>query len=141
MPLPPPLSAYVKGTVNDPTTFPDPHPSHGSYHWAFERAISIALVPLFAAGAVKHGASGFLDASIALTLVVHSHIGFVACLDDYLHARKYPIAGPLASWTLKAATLASLAGLYGERTPSPTSMHVILTLLLLSYAEFQTSEA
>jgi succinate dehydrogenase (ubiquinone) membrane anchor subunit len=107
-------TAYIKGTVNEPTTFPAPHPSHGSYHWAFERAVSVALIPLFAAGAVKHGASGVLDATIALTLVVHSHIGFTACLDDYLHARKFPVAGPLSSWTLKAATLATLAGLYGE---------------------------
>jgi succinate dehydrogenase (ubiquinone) membrane anchor subunit len=107
-------TAYVKGTVNDPTTFPEPHPTHGSYHWAFERFISVALVPLFAVGAVKHGASGVLDASIALTLVVHSHMGFVNCFDDYLHKRKFPIAGPLASWTLKALTLTTLAGLYGE---------------------------
>lgn len=73
-------------------------------------------MPLFALGAVKHGASGVLDASIALTLVVHSHIGFTACFDDYLHKRKFPVAGPLASWTLKAATLATLAGLYEFQT-------------------------
>jgi succinate dehydrogenase (ubiquinone) membrane anchor subunit len=67
-----------------------------------------------AAGAVKHGASGVLDASLALTLVLHSHIGFTASLMDYLHKRKYPIAGPISSWTLRAASVATLAGLYGE---------------------------
>lgn len=79
----------------------------------FERAISVALVPLFAAGAAKHGVSGIVDASLALTLVLHSHIGFTASLDDYVHKRKFPVLGPLASWTLRAATLATLAGLYG----------------------------
>ncbi|UZJ57399.1 hypothetical protein CBS101457_006719 [Exobasidium rhododendri] len=116
VPVPSASASYIKGTVNEPTTFPPYSPSHGSYHWAFERAVSVALIPLFAAGAVKHGASGVLDASIALTLVIHSHIGFTASLDDYLHKRKFPIAGPLASWTLKAATLATLAGLYEFQT-------------------------
>jgi succinate dehydrogenase (ubiquinone) membrane anchor subunit len=74
------------------------------------------LVPLFALGAVKHGASGILDASIALTLVVHSHMGFVNCFNDYLHKRKFPIAGPVSSWTLKALTLTTLAGLYEFQT-------------------------
>ncbi|PWN36642.1 uncharacterized protein FA14DRAFT_169617 [Meira miltonrushii] len=108
--------SYIKGTVNEPTTFPPPHPTHGSYHWAFERAISVALVPLIAVGAVKHGASGILDATLALTLVLHSHIGFTASLDDYLHPRKFPKAGPFASWTLRAATVATLAGIYEFQT-------------------------
>lgn len=108
--------SYIKGTVNEPTTFPPPSPSHGSYHWAFERAISVALVPLMAVGAVKHGASGILDATLALTLVLHSHIGFTASLDDYLHHRKFPKAGPFASWTLRAATVATLAGIYEFQT-------------------------
>jgi succinate dehydrogenase (ubiquinone) membrane anchor subunit len=41
----------------------------------FERAISVALLPISAAAVAKHGASGLVDASLALTLVVHSHIG------------------------------------------------------------------
>lgn len=110
----PPLSAYIQGTVNEPTSFPPPSAAHGSYHWAFERLISVALVPLFAVGAVKHGSSGILDGSIALTLLVHSHIGFDACLADYLHKRKFPIAGPIGTWGLRAATIGALVGLYGE---------------------------
>lgn len=100
--------------MNDPTTFPEAHPAHGSYHWLFERAISVALIPLIATGAVKHGASGILDASLALTLVLHSHIGFSANLDDYVHKRKNPVLGPVLAWTLRFATVGTLAGLYGE---------------------------
>ncbi|EST08071.1 Succinate dehydrogenase [ubiquinone] cytochrome b small subunit, CybS [Kalmanozyma brasiliensis GHG001] len=107
---------YVKGTVNDPTTFPEPNAAHGSNHWAFERALSVALVPLVAVGFAKHGSSAILDGALALTLVVHSHIGFDCILADYLHKRKFPIAGPLSTWGLRAATLATLYGLYEFNT-------------------------
>lgn len=33
----PPLPQVIKGTVNDPVNIPEPHPSHGSYHWTAER--------------------------------------------------------------------------------------------------------
>ncbi|KAK0546962.1 membrane anchor subunit of succinate dehydrogenase, Sdh4 [Tilletia horrida] len=108
--------SYIEGTVNEPTKFPPPSPSHGSYHWTLERSLSIGLVPLIAAGAVKHGASGILDGALALTLVVHSHIGFDACLQDYLHKRKYPIAGPIGAWVLRAATVGTLVGIYEFQT-------------------------
>lgn len=114
--LPSPFTAYVKGTVNDPTTFPEPNAAHGSNHWAFERALSVALVPLVAVGFAKHGSSAILDGALALTLVVHSHIGFDCILADYLHKRKFPIAGPLSTWGLRAATLATLYGLYEFNT-------------------------
>lgn len=107
-------TAYVQGTVNDPTTYPPPSATHGSYHWAFERALSVALIPIIAASAVRHGTSGILDGALALSLVVHSHIGFDCILQDYLHKRKFPVVGPLASWGLKAATVGALYGLYGE---------------------------
>ncbi|PWN54371.1 hypothetical protein IE53DRAFT_189665 [Violaceomyces palustris] len=109
-------TSYIKGTVNEPTSYPTPNAVHGSYHWAFERAVSVALIPMVAVGMVKHGASGLFDGVLALTLLVHSHIGFDCCLQDYLHKRKFPIAGPLASWTLKAATLGTLVGLYEFNT-------------------------
>lgn len=111
-----PPTAYVKGTVNDPTTFPEPNAAHGSNHWAFERGLSVALVPLVAAGFAKHGSSAILDGALALSLVVHSHIGFDCILADYVHKRKFPIAGPLATWGLRAATLATLYGLYEFNT-------------------------
>lgn len=109
-------TAYVKGTVNDPTTFPEPNAAHGSNHWAFERTLSVALVPLVAVGMVKHGSSALLDSALALSLVVHSHIGFDCILADYLHKRKFPILGPVGSWTLRALTLTTLYGLYEFNT-------------------------
>lgn len=107
-------AAYIKGTVNDPTTYPEPNAAHGSYHWSVERGLSVALIPIIAAGVAKHGTSAVLDGVLALTLVAHSHIGFACCLDDYVHKRKFPIAGPVSSLLLKLATAGTLYGLYGE---------------------------
>lgn len=107
--------------MNDPTPFPEPNSAHGSNHWAFERGLSVALVPLVAVGFAKHGSSAILDGALALTLVAHSHIGFDCILADYLHKRKFPILGPVSSWTLRAATVATLYGLYEFNTSKYSS--------------------
>lgn len=62
--------------MNDPVPVPHSSPSHGSYHWTMERAISIGLIPLtvvpFATGSLNPVMDGLLAASI----LIHSHIGF-----------------------------------------------------------------
>ena len=70
------LTAISKGTVNDPTTFPPPSKTHGSYHWAFERLLSAALLPVTAAAFATSGtAYPVLDGLLGISLVMHSHIG------------------------------------------------------------------
>ncbi|WFD25735.1 membrane anchor subunit of succinate dehydrogenase, Sdh4 [Malassezia nana] len=113
-PLIHPGGSYIKGTVNEPTEYPKPNAAHGSYHWAFERLISASLVPMIALATVKHGACGTLDGVLSATLLLHSHIGFDALLVDYLDKRKFPVAGPLAKWILRAATVATAVGLYDD---------------------------
>lgn len=62
--------------MNDPTDFPPPSKSHGSYHWAFERLLSAGLVPLTAAAFVTSGSNyPVLDGILGVSLVMHSHIG------------------------------------------------------------------
>lgn len=39
-PILPPLPQVIDGSVNDPVKIPEPHPSHGSYHWTAERCDS-----------------------------------------------------------------------------------------------------
>ncbi|KAI0825659.1 mitochondrial inner membrane protein [Irpex lacteus] len=116
-------TAYVpggpiyKGTVNDPTTFPPPNRTHGSHHWAFERLLSAGLVPLTAAAFVTSGSAyPVLDGLLGISLVVHSHIGFDALLVDYIHKRKFPVLGPVASWALRATTVGVLVGVYQFNT-------------------------
>lgn len=69
-------AAVLRGTVNDPTPFPDPSRVHGSHHWAFERLLSVALIPMtVSAFVVSPTAYPVLDGVLAMSLVVHSHIG------------------------------------------------------------------
>jgi len=116
-------TAYVpggpiyKGTVNDPTTFPPPSKTHGSYHWAFERLLSAGLVPLTVAAFVTSGSSyPMLDGILGVSLVMHSHIGFDSIVVDYLHPRKFPILGRVLTWTLRATTVGVLVGVYQFNT-------------------------
>lgn len=68
--------AIYKGTVNDPTTFPPPNKSHGSYHWAFERLLAASLLPMTGAAFVTSGSVyPVLDGILGVSLVMHSHIG------------------------------------------------------------------
>lgn len=75
--------AIYRGTVNDPTTFPPPNRAHGSHHWAFERLLSAALVPLTAAAFVSSpSAYPIIDGLLGISLVVHSHIGVSTCISN-----------------------------------------------------------
>ncbi|KAH9475526.1 Succinate dehydrogenase [ubiquinone] cytochrome b small subunit, mitochondrial [Psilocybe cubensis] len=112
-----PGGPIIQGTVNDPTTFPAPSRTHGSYHWSFERLLSAGLVPLTAAAFVTTGSNyPVLDGLLGVSLIMHSHIGFDQCLVDYLHPRKFPILGKVATWTLRTATVGTLVGLYQFNT-------------------------
>ncbi|KAL4072000.1 CybS-domain-containing protein [Scleroderma yunnanense] len=112
-----PGGPIYKGTVNDPTTFPPPSKTHGSYHWAFERLLAASLVPMTAAAFVTSGSSyPVLDGLLGISLVMHSHLGFDSILVDYLHPRKFSFLGPLMKWTLRTATLGVLVGVYQFNT-------------------------
>ncbi|CAE7186099.1 unnamed protein product [Rhizoctonia solani] len=112
-----PGGPVLQGTVNDPTTFPTPNRMHGSHHWAFERLLSVALVPAtVSAFVVSPTAYPILDGVLAVSLVVHSHIGFDSMVVDYLHPRKFPIFGPIIKWTLRLLTTGTLIGVYQFNT-------------------------
>jgi succinate dehydrogenase (ubiquinone) membrane anchor subunit len=112
-----PGGPVYKGTVNDPTTFPPPSRTHGSYHWSFERLLSAGLVPMTGAAFVVSPTNyPVLDAVLGASLIIHSHIGFDSVLVDYLHKRKYPILGPVSSWSLRALTVGVLVGVYQFNT-------------------------
>ncbi|GAA5861655.1 hypothetical protein JCM3774_002659 [Rhodotorula dairenensis] len=106
---------HVEGTVNDPTTFPTPNKAHGQYHWTFERLLSAALVPLVGATAVS-SANPVLDGILCTAIVAHTHMGFDNILTDYLHPRKFPVLGRIATWVLRLATAGVLVGVYQFET-------------------------
>lgn len=72
----PPGPQVIHGGVNDPAPVPKSSPTHGSYHWTFERLLAVAIIPLtiapFAAGHVNAA----VDAALVFTILLHSHIGF-----------------------------------------------------------------
>ncbi|KAJ7202861.1 mitochondrial inner membrane protein [Mycena pura] len=112
-----PGGPIYKGTVNDPTSFPTPSRMHGSHHWSFERLLSASLIPLTgAAFATSPSVHPVLDGILGVSLVVHSHMGFDSMLVDYLHPRKYPVLGRIATWTLRTATVGVLVGVYQFNT-------------------------
>lgn len=112
-----PGGPVYKGSVNDPTPFPPPSRTHGSYHWAFERLLAASLVPTTAAAFVTSASSyPVFDGILGISLIIHSHIGFDTMLVDYLHPRKFPFFGPLMKWTLRTATLGVLVGVYQFNT-------------------------
>lgn len=70
-----------------------------------------------AAAFVTSGSSyPVFDGLLGLSLVMHSHIGFDSMIVDYLHKRKFPILGPIMSWTLRTATVGVLVGVYQFNT-------------------------
>lgn len=102
--------------VNDPAPVPHPSPSHGSYHWTFERLIAVGMIPLtvapFAAGSLNPAT----DAILCATVLIHSHIGFESCVIDYFPVKEYPGLRMFFWWGLRAATLVVAVGLYEFET-------------------------
>ncbi|KAH8919566.1 hypothetical protein BT69DRAFT_1266500 [Atractiella rhizophila] len=113
--MPEATPTYIKGDVNDATTFPPPSRTHGSYHWTFERLLSASLIPMVGATFVS-SAHPVLDGLLSVALVFHSHIGFDSCVVDYLHERKFPVIGPIAKWAVRILTGGVLVGVYQFNT-------------------------
>ena len=80
----PPGPQVIEGDVNDPAPIPKPSPTHGSYHWTFERAISIGLVPLTIAPFAYGSLNPVLDAVLVSAILLHSHVGFTLVLPKSL---------------------------------------------------------
>jgi succinate dehydrogenase (ubiquinone) membrane anchor subunit len=110
--LTPAVVEVIDGTVNDPVKVPEPHKAHGSYHWTFERALSVALIPLVVTPFVTGSSAPVLDALIGTSVVLHSHIGFDAMITDYIPRRHYPNTYTVFTWGLRAATIVVLIGIY-----------------------------
>jgi succinate dehydrogenase (ubiquinone) membrane anchor subunit len=88
-----------------------PDPLHGSYHWVYERALSVASLGLIAGAFVVPG-KGFIDFALGIVIPLHSHIGFGSVITDYLPARKFPRIYLFARGLLGAATAGAIYGLY-----------------------------
>ncbi|KAF9887052.1 membrane anchor subunit of succinate dehydrogenase, Sdh4 [Aspergillus nanangensis] len=113
--LPPPQQV-IQGTMNDPAPIPESHPSEGSYHWTFERIVSVGLIPLTIAPFAAGSLNPVMDAVLCSLLVVHSHVGFQASIIDYFPERRVPKTRTSMNWLLRAMTLTTAVGLYEFET-------------------------
>ncbi|KAJ5872644.1 uncharacterized protein N7529_004997 [Penicillium soppii] len=112
----PPLPQSVEGTMNDPVAVPEPHPAEGSYHWTFERLVSVGLVPLTIAPFAAGSLNPVMDAILCTLIVAHSHIGFQAGIVDYFPPSRVPKFRATCNWLLRAFTLTTAVGLYEFET-------------------------
>ncbi|ODV89316.1 hypothetical protein CANCADRAFT_28778 [Tortispora caseinolytica NRRL Y-17796] len=102
----------VHGTVNDAVKIPPPDKSHGSYHWSFERVLAASLVPLAAVPFASGAVSPLLDATLCSLLLVHTHMGFAACITDYFPTREFPKTNRAMFFALYGGTALALYGIY-----------------------------
>merc|ERR1711939_448543 len=86
----PPLPQKIKGTVNDAYEAPEPHPQHGSYHWTFDRIVSIGVLPLTVAPFAAGSLSPLLDGAFISLLIIHTYTGFQNVITDYLPKWRVP---------------------------------------------------
>ncbi|KAL1955063.1 hypothetical protein VTO42DRAFT_9052 [Malbranchea cinnamomea] len=112
----PPLPQVIQGTTNDPAPIPPTSPTHGSYHWTFERLVAASLIPLTIAPFAGGSLNPVMDAVLCGALVIHSHIGFQACITDYFPTWRVPNIRIFLKWLLRACTLAVSVGLYEFET-------------------------
>ncbi|KAG9230757.1 CybS-domain-containing protein [Amylocarpus encephaloides] len=115
-PILPPLPQVIDGTANDAAKVPSPSPSHGSYHWTFERLISVGLIPLTVAPFAAGSLNPLTDALLCGTILIHSHIGFEALIIDYIPRGRLPGTRKAFDWLLKLATVVVGVGLYEFET-------------------------
>lgn len=87
----------------------------GSFHWSYERAASVALIPLISTQ-LLYGPHLVLDGLLGLVLPLHLHIGFEQCITDYLPKRNFPRANKYVSWGLKATSAAVIWGCFEFNT-------------------------
>lgn len=106
----------IVGDVNDAVPVPPVNKAKGSYHWTFERLLCVGMAPTlvlpFAAGAY----SPLMDATLCSLLLVHAHIGFDACITDYIPKRKFGKLHDVAQYALFAGTALGLFGIYEYET-------------------------
>ncbi|CAK7206545.1 membrane anchor subunit of succinate dehydrogenase, Sdh4 [Sporothrix eucalyptigena] len=113
--LPPPPQV-IQGGVNDAAPVPPANPSHGSYHWTFERLVAAGIVPLTVAPFAAGSLNPTTDAILCALLLIHSHLGFQVLVTDYIPKKRFPTARKGFSWGLNAVTALVGLGLYEFET-------------------------
>ncbi|KAH8813238.1 CybS-domain-containing protein [Xylogone sp. PMI_703] len=112
----PPLPQSIEGSVNEAAPIPPTSPTHGSYHWTFERLIAASLIPLTITPFVSGSLNPMTDAILCSAILIHSHIGFESMIIDYLPEKRVLKTKTALWWLLRAGTVAVGVGLYEFET-------------------------
>ncbi|KAG7882364.1 hypothetical protein KL905_000141 [Ogataea polymorpha] len=118
----------IVGTVNDAYVPPAPNEYHGSYHWAYERIVTLGMAPLMLAPFVGGVEYPLVDAGMGMLLLWHCKAGFQSCIIDYIPLRVYGIWHKLAMGLLSAGTWLALYGLYVVETEQNGLCNIIYSL-------------
>ncbi|EGV61401.1 hypothetical protein CANTEDRAFT_108004 [Yamadazyma tenuis ATCC 10573] len=102
----------IVGTVNDAYTPPQANFHEGGHHWAYEKIVSTAMIPLTAAPFILGPDLPIVDTVWAVTCLVHCHMGFKSCIIDYIPKRVYGVWHTYASRLLSLGTGVGLYGIY-----------------------------
>lgn len=101
---------HIVGTVNDAYKPPVAEFYEGSYHWTYERAITISMLPLVMAPFIGGVEFPIIDAAASTLLLFHCHAGIKSCIIDYIPKRVYGVWHKIAC---KLLTLGTFVGMYG----------------------------
>lgn len=80
------------------------------------RIVSAGLIPLTIAPFAAGSLNPVTDSILCALLVVHSHIGFEACVIDYFPKNRVPKVRAAANWALRAGTVLLGVALYSFET-------------------------
>ncbi|OBA28510.1 hypothetical protein HANVADRAFT_51410 [Hanseniaspora valbyensis NRRL Y-1626] len=112
----------VKGSINDNLSPPHVDKMHASYHWDFEKVVSVGLIPLVSMALINNGSiSTLVDISLCYTLLMHCYVGFQSCIIDYIPKRVYGVWHNRAMYMLTLGTFLSVIGIYDMNTNEKNS--------------------
>lgn len=123
----------VKGTINDNLPLPKVDKMHASYHWDFEKIVSVGLIPLVSLSLINGGSIATLaDIGLSYLLLMHCYVGFQSCIIDYVPKRVYGVWHNRAMYILSLGTLLSIIGIYDMNTNEKNSGSVSLVTKIWS---------
>lgn len=110
--LNPEPAGNIIGTVNDAYVPPPMEMSEGSFHWAYERLITVGMAPLIVFPFIAGVDYPLVDAAMGSLILLHSRYGLQSCIIDYIPIRKFGNWHKLAMLLLNLGSFISLYGVY-----------------------------
>lgn len=87
---------------------------HSSNLWL--RLVSAGLIPLTLAPFIGGSLNPLTDSILGATVLIHSYIGFQACIVDYFPTYRVPKVQTALMWVLRLATVLTGIGFYEFET-------------------------